>query len=327
MKKILILGGTKFIGRNLIEKLISTNRFELTLFNRQKSNSNLFPKLKKIKGDRETDDVQQIAKESWDFVIDLSCYLPYTLSSVLEQLKPSLEKYIFISTCSVYNNKANHSELRSEDAPLHDCTEEQAKEKTLKFYGKKKVACERILAKSGFNHVVLRPALVFGTHDYTDRFYYWLYQVRQKDSILLAEYGEHKFSITYIDDLVNSILQLLDAPSPSTIYNIISQPQMSIGQIVSTASQLLDRSPNIISAPADFLKEQKVSQWMDMPLWINGNYFTYSNQLILEELKLPVTNFEEATKATIGYYDVRGWAVPEYGMSEERKEELIGLLG
>jgi len=66
---------------------------------------------------------------------------------------------------------------------------------------------------------------------------------------------------------------------------------------------------------------------MDMPLWINGNYFTYTNQLILEELNLPITKFEEATQATIEYYDVRGWAVPEYGMSEERKEELIGMLG
>ena len=103
MNKILILGGTQFIGRNLVAQLLQEREYEITLFNRQQTQPNLFSGVKKIKGDRETEDIRQIAREHWDYVIDLSCYYPAALSSVLEQLQISPKRYIFISTCSVYS--------------------------------------------------------------------------------------------------------------------------------------------------------------------------------------------------------------------------------
>lgn len=86
MKKLLILGGTQFIGRNLVERLQKEDDFELTLFNRQMTGAELFQDVQKIKGDRSTDDIQQIAGKDWDFIIDLSCYFP-------EDMKGGLSNY------------------------------------------------------------------------------------------------------------------------------------------------------------------------------------------------------------------------------------------
>ena len=77
--KILILGGTSFIGRNLVEQLIQQDQYQLTLFNRGQTNNHLFPNLNFIQGDRNTDDILQIGNQNWDYVIDVSCYFPDSL--------------------------------------------------------------------------------------------------------------------------------------------------------------------------------------------------------------------------------------------------------
>ena len=87
MKKILILGGTQFVGRNLVERLDALGQFEITLFNRQQTGSHLFSHLKKIKGDRETSDINQLKNKTWDAVIDLSAYYPNSLQNLLEIMK------------------------------------------------------------------------------------------------------------------------------------------------------------------------------------------------------------------------------------------------
>ena len=131
MKKVLILGGTQFIGRNLVERLLEMDNFDITLFNRQETQVDLFPEVKKIKGDRETNDINQIAKESWNFVIDLSCYYPNWLKNTLTCLSDNLEKYILISTCSVYDNKSNQSPLKNEQTKIQTCTLRQQTDKNI----------------------------------------------------------------------------------------------------------------------------------------------------------------------------------------------------
>src|ERR1043165_8947912 len=101
MKKILILGGTGFAGRILTENLRLTDN-NLTLFNRGKRNEGIFPDVRRITGDRDTNDIRQIGNESWDVVIDFSCMFPDNVDSITEMLKGKAGRYIFVSTCSVY---------------------------------------------------------------------------------------------------------------------------------------------------------------------------------------------------------------------------------
>ena len=102
MRKLLILGGTNFLGRHFIENIIDRKDLDITLFNRQKTNQHLFPTLKKIKGDRETNEISGILNTNWDIIVDFSSYFPDSLEYLIHQLKGKVKRYIFISTVSVF---------------------------------------------------------------------------------------------------------------------------------------------------------------------------------------------------------------------------------
>lgn len=325
MKQILILGGTNFIGRNLVEKLLELKEFELTLFNRQVTHTGLFPKLHKIKGDRNTADIDQIADKKWDYVIDLSCYFPNSLKQVLEAVK-SVEKYVFVSTCSVYDNEHNQTLLRNEEADILNCNARQATDESPASYGNRKAECERILKTSGIPHVIFRPALVFGQYDPTDRMYYWLHQEKTKDLLLLPEKGKRVFSTTYVFDLVEAIIQSIKNENSKGVFNVVTHPKTSIDQITTLAGKHLNKEFSIIDAPADFLIENEISQWTDIPLWLKADYFTYSNQKMVDRLNVTPTPFEIALGETIAYYNSLNWPEPKFGMSEAKRSALINQL-
>lgn len=325
MKKVLVLGGTNFIGRTLVEQLIELGDYEITLFNRQLNNSTLFPELNKIKGDRETDDIKQISTQSWNYVIDLSCYYPHVLNSTISALK-QVDQYVFISTCSAYNNEDKKGFLKKEQADLLSCNVEQQTDRNPESYGNRKAECERILGLSGISHTILRPALVFGKYDPTDRLYYWLYQVKKCNTLLLPDKGERLFSTTYCKDLVETIIKSMSSAHNSETLNVISNPTTSIAQIVNIAKQYLKQGFFIVDAPQNFLQENNINQWIDMPLWINGDHFTYSNQKLKEALRINPTNFSSAIEQTIAYYDHLNWPEPTYGLNEQTKQALIKKL-
>lgn len=208
MKKILILGGTQFVGRNLIEQLIKIDSYDITIFNRQQTQGKLFPQINKIKGDRDTDDIKQITKEKWDFIIDVSCYYPHWIENTIKYAN-SVSKYIFISTISVYDIHINDYSIKDENSQILSCNHKQRTDHSLQSYGNRKAECERILKKSGLNYLILRPALIYGKYDHTDRLYYWLYQTKTKKKVLLPENGATQLSLTYVKDLVNTILDAL----------------------------------------------------------------------------------------------------------------------
>jgi 2'-hydroxyisoflavone reductase len=327
MKQLLILGGANFIGRNLLEELEGNQEYEITLFNRGKTNTTLFPDFKRIIGDRNTKDIEQIGEQDWDYIIDSSCYYPASLEAILNCInKETLKRYVFISTCSVYDNKEKLETATPENGLLLSCTEEQKTSPLPAAYGEKKVACEQLLAQSGLDYVNLRPGLVYGTYDYTDRLYYWLHQVQQKNTILLPNNGSSLFSITYVDDLVQSILEALTISKHRIDYNILSQEYISIQKIVAVACQLLNRNPKNINASPSFLKEQNISEWTEMPLWIDGNYWTFSNQKLKTDFEFKLKDWTESIAATIDYYQQNNWPTPTYGMPEEKRLELLQLI-
>lgn len=122
MKSVLILGGTQFIGRNLVERMLGIEGVAVTLFNRGRTGGELFPGVERIIGDRRTNDIERIASKDWDVVVDLSCYFPDDLKSTLRNLKGRPERYVFVSTCSVYEPNDTRI-LRNEEAMILGCTQ------------------------------------------------------------------------------------------------------------------------------------------------------------------------------------------------------------
>jgi 2'-hydroxyisoflavone reductase len=325
-KKVLILGGTQFIGRNLVIELLKNQDLELTLFNRQITGQGLFPDVKKIKGDRQTLDINQIKETDWDYVIDVSCYFPNDLSAVLANLSPAVRKYIYVSTCSVYDSDGISKLPIDEESRILGCTKEQSTDLSNNSYGNRKAECERILKTSGFKYSILRPALVYGPYDHTDRLYYWLYQVWKQGDILIPDNGQRIFSLTYVQDLVILIASMLDNKSPAETYNAISHIRVSIAEIINVASKLIRATPKLINAEPKFLHAENISEWWDMPLWQDSDSYIYNNKKMMENKSIKPKSLEQQMNDTIDYYGILNWPVPKYGIQEKKRNALLSML-
>ncbi len=154
--RILIIGGTRFLGRHLVETALARNH-EVTLFNRGKSNPDLFPQLETILGDRETDvEKLQQAGMNWDMVIDVAGYLPRVVRLSAEVLKENVGCYVYISSISVYSNfgKVGIAEADPVGRIDDEATEEIAEE----TYGPLKALCERAVQDIyGERVLIIRP--------------------------------------------------------------------------------------------------------------------------------------------------------------------------
>lgn len=321
MKKILIIGGTNFIGRNLVERLMHQGHYDLTLLNRGSTNANLFPNIKKITGDRNSPNITNLVKGNWDYVIDLSCYFPRSLEYILGGISKKIKRYIFISTCSVYDG--GEEVLKDESSQTKIYTKEDWDDETTATYGKRKVACEELIKNSRLNYTILRPALVYGRYDHTDRFYYWLNQVNCYNKILVPNNGTQKFSITYIQDLITTIELSINQTEDKNIYNVISHAEISIAKIIEATSKLLGKSPDLINVSPKYLLDNNISEWVKMPLWINSNFFTFKNEKILKSYHLKILPFEKSIEDTIKYYHELNWPEPKYGIKRFEQLELI----
>ena len=327
MKRILVLGGTNFIGKNLVNRLKKIPQLELTLFTRGVTSPNLFLDLNHMYGDRGiATDLAPVLEKSWDYVIDLSGYFPKSVRLLTSRLKNELVKYIYISSCSVYDEMASPRPLKTEYSPILYCQPSEESDPSTATYGRRKAECERAVISSEVPFVILRPALVYGPEDPTDRWYYWLYQMTRSKEILVPSAGERLFSMTYVDDLVDSIVQSLRPDAPSGIYNCISISNASIKKIISTISKITSLNPEQLNASASFLKKNNITEWTDIPLWLDSDNFTYSNQLIRERLDFVATHFERSIRETIRFYDQNAYHYPKVGLGQDKINELIHKL-
>lgn len=327
--KVLILGGTGFVGRILTENLLNSH-YKITLFNRGKRNPGIFPEVKHYYGDRETDDIEQIASGDWDTVVDFSCMQPDNLEHILNLLEGKIERYIFISTANVYplDDISKSVFPIKEETGILPCSEEQRKTKdVLSAYGNKKAECERILLGNKWMDVIIfRPALIYGRYDPSDRFYYWLFRAKTQREILIPENGKSKATNTYSEDFAKIIREAIEIEKFSKVYNAVTHLPVSLKEIVETASGIMGTSPSFVNAPLGFLREHEVTEWMDLPIWINDYDLVLDNSKLLNDFKTKPVSFEESVSKTIGYYDSLGWKEGGYGLRVERERELIRKL-
>jgi 2'-hydroxyisoflavone reductase len=210
---ILILGGTNFLGPHLVEAAQARGH-RLTLFNRGRRA--LFPDVEKIRGDRNSD-LALLQIRHWDAAIDTSGYLPRSVRLSTEALAHAIERYIFISTISVYADFSRPG--MDESAPLATLTDTSVEEVTNETYGGLKVLCEQAVEQALPGRALLiRPGFIVGPGDVTDRFTYWPYRVAQGGEMLVP--GEPGQRLQFIDarDLAAWIISMIEERQVGT-YN------------------------------------------------------------------------------------------------------------
>ena len=204
--RLLVLGGTRFLGRHLVEAALARGH-EVTLFNRGQTNPELFPGVERLTGDRDGG-LDALRGRRWDAVVDPSGYVARVVRQSCELLAGAAGAYAFISTASVY---PLYSEDKSEDGPL-DRLADPASEDVRADYGALKAVCESVVTGAfGDRALIVRSGLIVGPHDPTGRFTYWAARLARGGEVLGPGAPERRVQFIDARDQVAWILDMLEA--------------------------------------------------------------------------------------------------------------------
>jgi 2'-hydroxyisoflavone reductase len=269
--RLLVLGGTRFIGLHMTEYALQRGH-TLTFFNRGKTNADRFPEIERIRGDR-NGDIGGLAGRQWDAVIDNSGYLPRQVQATAALLEPNVGRYVFVSSISVYPDFAVP---RDEDSPvgkLADATIEKVDGDT---YGPLKALCEQAASKEfgPARTTLIRPGLIVGPDDNTDRFTWWPARAARGGAMLAPGTPRDRIQVIDVRDLARFMIEAIERGTGGT-FNLVSPPgRFTMGQLLDASVAAARRlakptvAPTVTWVPAGFLAAQKIEPWSDMPVWL-----------------------------------------------------------
>ncbi|MCP3098278.1 SDR family oxidoreductase [Myxococcus sp. K15C18031901] len=330
---ILILGGTKFLGPALVESARARGH-TVTLFNRGKTNPGLFPDVEKLQGDRDptkAEGLKALEGRKWDAVVDTSGYVPRIVKASAELLAPNVGHYAFVSTISVYKDLSRPGVNESSPVATVD---DPATEDVGKHYGALKALCEQAAEAAMPGRVLnVRPGLIVGPDDPTDRFTYWPVRVARGGDVLAP--GDGQDAVQFIDarDLAAFIIHGVEKRLAG-IYNATGPARpLTIREFLETTKAALGSDARFVWADTEFLSKQKVEPWSDMPVWIPSTN---------EEGGLGQTSIAKALAAGITFRptadtvrDTVAWFKTEpaehqaklrAGLSPEREKEVLAAF-
>jgi 2'-hydroxyisoflavone reductase len=312
--RILILGGTGFIGPHQV-RYAQQRGHTVTLFNRGKTNPGLFPDIQKLEGDRAVGNYESLKGKKWDVVIDNPTTLPRWVRQAAEVLKGNVGQYVFISTISVY--AANETPGADETDALATTTEPES-EDARRYYGPLKALAEKEAEKAfPGKTTVIRPGLIVGPGDLSDRFTYWPVRLQRGGEVLAP--GDPTDPVQIIDarDLAEFAVRVCEDGTVGT-YNVTGpRAKLSIAEMLGGIRAQLSNDVHLTWVDADFLEAQKVRAWSDMPVWIpsSGDTAGFATRSIQRALDKGLTfrPFADTVKATLEFYE---------GQTDARKEQL-----
>jgi len=264
-RRLLILGGTAFLGPQIVEAARAQG-YTITLFNRGKTHPELFPDLEKLRGDRDGN-LKALEGRKWDVVVDTSGYVPRHVRDSATLLRDGIQQYIFISTISVYAD--NSKPGMDESAAVGKLEDESVEKVTGETYGPLKALCEQAALKAAPGKVtVIRPGLIVGPGDGSDRFTYWPVRVERGGEVLAP--GTPADPVQFIDvrDLAAWTLRVAQDGTMGTFNATGPKSELGMGALLEACKSVSGSNASFTWVDAAFLEEQKVAPWGDMPVWV-----------------------------------------------------------
>jgi 2'-hydroxyisoflavone reductase len=264
---VLILGGTVFLGRHLVEAARAAGH-SVTLFNRGQSRPEAFPDIEQLRGDRtDGEGLAPLAGRAFDAVIDTCGYVPRIVGESARTLSPKVTRYCFISSVSVYKDWPE--EPCDETAAVATTDDPTTETVTGETYGPLKALCEDVVrAVYGERALIVRPGLIVGPHDPSDRFTYWPHRVARGGDVLA--FDDPAFPTQWIDvrDLAAWTIRLLESGVSGT-FNADGEI-VALGDLLRACQAAAGSDARITYVAEDFLRGQAVGEWIELPLWIPG---------------------------------------------------------
>jgi 2'-hydroxyisoflavone reductase len=319
--QLLVLGGTRFLGRALVEDALERGH-DVTLFNRGQTNPDLFPEAEKIRGDR-TRDLRALAGREWDAVLDVATFLPRVVRLSVEALRGQVGRYVYVSSVSVYADQSRPPVEGAEVLALEDPDDERPES-----YGALKAACERIVQEAfGEAATVVRPGLIVGPHDPTDRFTYWPVRVAAGGEVLAPGSPDDPVQFVDVRDLAAWMLDLTER-DVGGVFNATGE-SLSFQRLLDECRAVGGSDARFTWVPSDTLLEAGVQEWMGVPLWIASPGWGAANRVVVKraiEAGLRFRPLAETIRDTLAWHAEREWPAAEgVGLSSDRERELLAL--
>jgi len=264
-RRLLILGGTAFLGPELVEEAKRAG-WTVTLFNRGKTNPQLFPDVEKLRGDRRSD-LKALEGRSWDAVVDTSGYFPRDVAASARLLAKSVGLYAFVSTISVYGDTSKPG--IDERSPVAKTDQPDADKVTGANYGALKALCEEAAERAMPGKVlVIRSGLIIGPGDTSDRFTYWPVRVARGGEVLAPGTPDDPVQLVDVRDLAAWTIAMIDKGRTGVFNATGPREPLTFGAMLAACREASGSDAAFTWVDAKTLEELKVAPWSDMPCWV-----------------------------------------------------------
>ncbi|MFC6836362.1 NAD-dependent epimerase/dehydratase family protein [Halomarina ordinaria] len=322
MDSVLIVGGTRFIGRHAVEEFLD-HGYEVTLFTRGNRENPFADRegVEHVEGDRTNDSALELARERVDpdVVVDCVAYYPKDVRAATE-IFADCDAYVYVSSGAAYG--ASVVPKREGETPLHDCSAEQATDDSWDSYGPRKAEGDRAVfaaAERGVRAMSVRPPVVYGPHDYTERFDYWVDRVLTHDR-LVVPYTDLRH-LVYVGDVASALRVVAEDGEAGAAYNVGDHTLPVLGEWVELLAAEVGTEVDVVRAGERELSAGDLEP-ADFPLYLDYPHVLDTHEL--ESLGWTATPLSETVAATVeGHEDGAG---REQGPDREAEERVLGVL-
>ncbi|MFO0890071.1 MAG: NAD-dependent epimerase/dehydratase family protein [Isosphaeraceae bacterium] len=265
-RSILFLGGTGFLGPHTVEAALRRGH-KVTLFNRGKTRPGLFPNVEKLQGDREKDDLKALENRKWDAVVDTSANVPRWVKKAAGVLGPNIGHYLYISSVSAYADLSKPG--TDEDSPVATIDDPETEKIDGRTYGALKALSEKAAQTSmPGKAAVIRPGLIVGPDDPSDRFTYWPVRVARGGEVLAPGSPEDPIQLIDVRDLGEFLVKLIEDQTRGVFNALGPRDTLTMGRTLEACREASKSDATFTWADAGFLEKQGVQPWSDMPAWV-----------------------------------------------------------
>ncbi len=302
-RTILILGGTGFLGPHIARAALARGH-TITLFNRGKTNPQLFPDVEKLHGDRDGQ-LDALHGRRWDAVVDDTAYVPRIVKLSADVLAPNVGRYVLISTISVYKDLDKVG--ADESAPL-ETIDDPTSEDVKKNYGALKALCERA-AEAAYpgKLATIRPGLIVGPGDPTGRFSHWPSRLAAGGEVIGP--GDGTTPVQWIDvrDIGAWIVHVIEQQTTGTFTALGPSPGQPMKQVLDACNAAGGNRAQVTWVDAKFLADHGLEGWRDLPMWLDNHgdaagFGTMANARALAA-GLTLRPILDTAKATLAWLD------------------------
>jgi len=326
MDSALVIGGTRFIGRHTVEELLDHD-YHVTIFNRG-SHENPFvdyADVHHVRGDRTDDEALLSAKREVepDVVLDFVAYHPDDVRSAVD-IFADVDAYVYVSSGSSY--AADDIPKREGVTALCECTPDQAVDDSYETYGNRKAEGDRQVfeaAERGVNAMAVRPTVVYGPFDYTERLDYWLNRVQEYDRIVVPGDGTNVWQRVYVEDVASLLRLVAENGEAGKAYNAGDQNAITLERTVEEAADALDTDVEVVHASARELSTVDL-ELDDFPLYRDYPHVLDTHRA--ESVGWESTAVSEAMERTAAEHVESDRDGSDVGPDRETEERLLDVL-